>query len=60
MASLSSKVALLEPATLEAAEARLQALHQRMNQLAEQRQAGVDAEKMTKVGLWEGRRVFGM
>lgn len=49
VASLSSKVALLEPATLEAAEARLQALHQRMNQLAEQRHAGVDADKMTKI-----------
>ncbi|KAF0298948.1 Dynactin subunit 2-A [Amphibalanus amphitrite] len=49
VAALSSKVALLEPATLEAAEARLQALHQRMNQLSEQRQAGVDAEKMTKI-----------
>ncbi|XP_037089337.1 dynactin subunit 2-A-like [Pollicipes pollicipes] len=49
VATLSSKVALLDPATLEAAEARLQALHQRMNQLAEQRAAGVDADKLSTI-----------
>jgi len=52
--ALSAKVSLLSPATLEAAEGRLQALHQRLRDVAEQRTAAgagaaVDQEKLNTI-----------